>query len=129
MFQSIINTENTVYENIPNGSKENVYFLIGNSSNVVRKSYPKSSQFADDCGALDSHSGRTVETNFIVQSDNTLRYTCVKDNQYCFEKQVDGKTIFFPISPQPEPYSIVTPSRYYTPLKRDKTCKKTCQHI
>ena len=71
VFQSIINTENTVYEKIPNGPKENVYFLIDNSSNVVRKSYTKSSQFANDCGAWDSHSDRTVKSDFIVQSDNT----------------------------------------------------------
>jgi hypothetical protein len=67
-----------------------------------------SSQFADNCGAWDSHSGRTVKTDFIVQSDNTLRYTCVKDNQYCFETHVKGKKTFIPISPQPEPDSIVT---------------------
>jgi hypothetical protein len=108
VFQSTINTEHTVYEKIPNGPKEKFYFLIDNSSNVMRKSYTKSSQFADNCGAWDSHSGRTVKTDFIVQSDNTLRYTCVKDNQYCFEKQVKGKKTFIPISPQPEPDSIVT---------------------
>jgi len=46
----------------------------------------KSSQYPDDCGAWDSHSGRTVKTDFIVQSDNTLRYTCIKNDQYCVEK-------------------------------------------
>ena len=129
IFKTIINTESTCYDAIPNGSKENVYFLLDNRSNLTRKTHLKSNQFHDDCGAWDSHNGRTVKTDFVVQSDNTLRFICMKDGQYCIEKQVKGKKTFIPLNPQPIQDTIVTLSRYYTPLKRDKMYKKRVSHF
>ncbi|VDI10138.1 Hypothetical predicted protein [Mytilus galloprovincialis] len=124
IYKAFINNESTCNDTIPNGPKENVYFLLDNHRNITRKTNSKSSQFPDDCGAWDSHCGRTVKTDFVVQSDSTLRFTCIKDGQYCFEKQVKGKKTFIPFNPQPSPDSIVTLERYYTPLKRDKMYKK-----
>lgn len=65
-----------------------------------------------------------MNTDFIVQSDNTLRYTCIKNDQYCVEKQVKGKKTFVPLIPQPYQDSLVTLTRYYTPLKRQNNFKK-----
>ena len=92
--------------------------------NVLRQQTGKFSVYPDDCGACDSHSGRTVKTDFIVLPDDFLRYNVLKDEKYCYEKQVKGKKTFVPLDPQPERDSVVTLTRYYTPLKRDKNFKK-----
>jgi hypothetical protein len=90
----------------------------------LRQQTGKSSVYPDDCGAWDSHSRRTVKTDFTVLPDDSLRYTVLKDEKYCYEKQVKGKKTFVPLDPQPEHDNVVTLTRYYTPLKRDKNFKK-----
>lgn len=91
VFRAVINTENLIHEEIPSGTKENIYFLLDNTNNVLRQQTGTSSVYLDDCGAWDSHSGRTVKTDFIVLPDDFLRYTVLKDEKYCYEKQVKGK--------------------------------------
>ena len=90
----------------------------------MRQQTGKSSVYLDDCGAWDSHSRRTVKTDFTVLPDDSLRYTVLKDEKYCYEKQVKGKKTFVPLDPQPEHDNVVTLTRYYTPLKRDENFKK-----
>jgi hypothetical protein len=124
VFRAVINTKNLIHEQIPSGTKENIYLLLDNTKNVLRQQTGTSSVYPDDCGAWDSHSGQTVETDFIVLPDDFLRYTVLKDEKYCYEKQVKGKKTFVPLDPQPERDNVVTLTRYYTPLKRDKNFKK-----
>ncbi|CAC5355561.1 PLA2G4 [Mytilus coruscus] len=95
-----------------------------NSDHVKRKLNGQPSQYFDDCGAWDSHGGHTVNTTFVVQSNNTLRIACIKEGLYCYEKQVKGKNTYVPYNPQPDPDSVLTLNRYYIRLKRDKTFMK-----
>ena len=103
-----------VVQDIPKGFKDNVYFCLQKQTNGA--------SFPDDCGSWDTHSGRTVKTDFVLTADNCLKFTIKKDNMYYFEKKSKGKKKLTLYDPQPE--RVVTLHRYYTVLKRDKTYKK-----
>lgn len=122
VFQAVISDNKTVVESIPDGYKDNVYFLLNNSVNISRCQNSKNSNFSDDCGAWDSHSGRTTKTHFIVSPDNSLKWTFLRDGVYCFQTKTNGKKTYTPYNPQPE--NIVTIHRYYSTLKRDNSYKR-----
>ncbi|CAG2235670.1 unnamed protein product [Mytilus edulis] len=120
VFSSAMNTELSTVDSIPRGYKDNVFFVFNNSHNLQQNS--KHNRFADDCGSWNTHSGRTTKADFIIMSDNTLKWTVQKNDMYCFERQVKGKKTYIQYDPQPK--HVVTIHRYYTSLKREKTYKK-----
>ena len=95
----MINTEHLIHEQIPSGTKEIFTSFLTTTKNVLRQQTGTSSVYPDDCGAWDSHSRRTVKTDFTVLPDDSLHYTVLKDEKYCYEKQVKGKKIFVPLDP------------------------------
>jgi hypothetical protein len=52
-----------------------------------------------------------LKTDFTVLPNGSLRYTVLKDEKYCYEKQVKGKKTFVPLDPQPERDNVVTLTR------------------
>lgn len=74
-----------VLQGIPKGFKDNVYFCLQNQTNGT--------SFPDDCGSLDTHSGRAVKTDFVLTADNCLKFTIKKKNKTCTtsKKRVKAK--------------------------------------
>lgn len=118
VFDAVIGQSYPTVKSIPDGYKDNVFFLLDNS---VNKNSLKTT-FVDDCGSWDTHSGRTTKEHFIVMPDNKLKWTIKKDDLFHFQTKKSGKKFYTPYSPQPE--NVVTLHRYYATLKRDKLYKK-----
>ena len=113
IFNLLINVgnKNTV-ESIPDGRKENVYFVFSESKNIQRSSVGKHKQYPDDCGAWDK--GRIVKSHFIIVND-VMKSLSLKDGFFCIEKQISGLRVYEKVEPQPK--TVYTLSRYYTVLK------------
>ena len=50
-------SESEAHDIIPEGSKNNVYFVIKNSGNTDKRSRGQQSSFSDDCGVWDTNKG------------------------------------------------------------------------
>jgi len=110
-------TESTECDNsIPVGVKNNKYFIIDNTKNVLKRSAGQQSEFWDDCGAWISKSASSPISHFITQ--NVLcKSVSLRDGQFCVEKQVKNKGTYQPLFPQPSQSDIFTIQRNYATLK------------
>ena len=113
----------TVHKEVPKGLKENVSYLVDNSSNVSRQQNGGKNVFWDDCGAWNSRDGRNLTAHY-VKDGSALRNVNVQDGQVCKKKTVNGKRIWVPVEEQPSSDDIVTISSYYATLKADKSYRK-----
>ncbi|CAC5399212.1 unnamed protein product [Mytilus coruscus] len=104
-----------VFEDAPPGNKSNTWFLVTNVDNMSRKTNNLHSKYYDDCGIWESSKGKAFHQDYLL-SDN-FRTIFLKNDQYCTKVRQSGKTLFVPITPQPESTSIVTMHRYSTVLK------------
>ena len=50
-------SESEAHERIPEGNKNDVYFVIKNSGNTDKRSRGQQSSFSDDCGVWDTNKG------------------------------------------------------------------------
>ena len=87
MFTSVINSQRPIVKVIPKGFKHNAFFFIDNSDIFSRKQNSKHFNFLDDCGLWDTHSGRMMKTDFIL-NNNSLKFTIKKDDTYYYETKV-----------------------------------------
>jgi hypothetical protein len=108
---------------IPSGRKENQYFIVENSINLDKRTKQKKSSFSDDCGVWNTSAGATPKTIYF-KANGDLTVIFYKDGQYCKKRQIQRKTVYEPMSPQPSENEIVVVHRYYTTLKADKNYKK-----
>ena len=77
-------SDSTIHQSVPLGKKEDVFFLVDNSSNVQRRKQGQKSEFLDDCGAdvrleitnsiygENSMAGATDDIIFEIRRDRTL---------------------------------------------------------
>ena len=123
----ILRENETPLEYIPEGTKENVYFVINNEQNVETRAKKYRSNFRDDCGIWDSSKGTTPKTSYLILPGGGLKKIVKRkdlDNLYCIEKKAKGKKVYEPLQPQPTDNDILTIHRYYAFLKADNTYKK-----
>ena len=123
-ISSLLRNTKSGLPRIPAGLKENVYFVIDNSENFKKKSLKKSSTFSDDCGVWDRDSGASPKSYYLLQESGNLSNIFLRNGQYCYKRQVQRKTEYIPLNPQPDANQIVVLQRYYTHLKLDSTYKK-----
>ncbi|XP_074646981.1 uncharacterized protein LOC141902919 isoform X1 [Tubulanus polymorphus] len=116
---SVLSSERTVWEQIPMGKKENVFFLVDNTQNSENRSRGKRSSFPDDCGVWDSKSASSNIRYFILRN-NHLESVVLKDGLY--GKQ--GRKTFTSINPQPNEECLFGLHRAYVSLKRCPSYKK-----
>ena len=110
--------------NIPSGSKENVYFIIDNRSNIDNRSSKKRSAFSDDRGIWKSSSGTSPKTYYLLHDNGDLSTVCLRNGLFCVRKMVNKHTEYRPLSPQPPNEQVVVVHRYYTTLKHELTSKQ-----
>ncbi|CAG2210675.1 unnamed protein product [Mytilus edulis] len=111
-----------IFEDAPPGNKSNTWFLVNNVDNMSRKTSNRHSKYYDDCGIWESSKGKVFHQDYLL-SDN-FRTIFLKNDQYCTKVRQGGKTLFVPITPQPDSESIVTMHRYSTVLKENNSFKK-----
>ena len=64
----ILKSPTFVHTSIPDGLKNNVYFILDEKKNIERKSYGKPPEFYDDCGAWD-RKGKGAPTTYHVKGE------------------------------------------------------------
>ena len=112
-------SESEAHDRIPEGSKNDVYFVIKNSGNSDKRSRGQQSSFSDDCGVWDTNKGSSPKTYYHVTSDGKLKNIFKNDRIYCTVKRVNKKRVYIPIEPQPSADSVYELSRSYASLKKD----------
>lgn len=124
-----LTTSDNIHTEIPDGIKENVYFVVLNEKNIVRHQKGKKSTFSDDCGIWNGKVGTSPKTVYSVINEKCFKILHVKDGLYCMEKTVNKKRNYTPLEPQPERGTLLEIQRYYTSLKKDPTYKKRVSWI
>ncbi len=102
------NTELPIHARIPPGRKEDMFFLLDNSTT---KGQPCNAIW-DDCGAWKTQ-GPSPKTAYIKGSDGQLKTVVYKDKTYYMEKRQNGKKILVPMDPQPEEGNVIRVQRSY----------------
>lgn len=106
------------HNSIPDGIKNDVFFVVKNNDYVTGRGKRVRTCFSDDCGIWDSSRGSTPKTYFIANhEDGTLKIAHKKGEQFCYAKKVKRKKTFIPLEPQPSPESIIELVRSYSTLK------------
>jgi hypothetical protein len=111
-------------ERIPGGKKDNMFFIIDNTRNKVKKEKKKHSRFPDDCGVWDSGSGSSPTTWYMRNGNGDLTLIFLKGGKYCVKRKVKKQIEYVPIDPQPNKEKIVAIQRYYATLKLDPHYRK-----
>ena len=112
-------SENEVLQEMPKCKKENVYFLLDNSENIVKKEKGFNMEFWDNCGTWASKS-LSVKTTYFVNFKGRVRSILKKASVY----GIEIKKNFVPLDPQPDKSEIFVLKRYYGTLERDSNYKK-----
>ena len=103
---------------IPDGHKNNKYFIIDNTENLERRMHKKRSRWWDDCGAWVSG-----PSNVDLFLGDTMTEVQLKDSQYCTVrgKRTAGarQKTFTALDPQPDPSDIITLHRAYSKHSRN----------
>ena len=114
---------------MPDGRKENVYYIVSENNNELRSTTGKRKKYPDDCGVWDSSKGHTVNSYFVFGENNNVKYLSLRDGIYCTEKTISGRKTYERIVPQPSAESVLTLSRYYTTLKRSNQYKRRVSRL
>ena len=63
----------TCFDQIPGGKKENVYFVINNENNQMKRKGKGKSSFSDDCGVWESKAGTSPISYYLSQENGDLK--------------------------------------------------------
>ena len=106
---------------IPHGVKSNVYFVVENGCNVLRRQAGKQAAFDDDCGVWKSQ--RAGSAKFPYSDGTRAEYSSLRrifwvagQQKYCRETKAHGKRTHVPLEPQPDTNHVLTLIRYYAIL-------------
>ena len=111
VFQVMLHRQPTG-TSVPSGIKENVYFLLNNAPNILRRGKGKMCRYMDDCGAWTVNA--SCKSHHYVIRGEQLDSVELRDGSYC--KELKGVKV--PLSPQPSEDELITFKRYYVSLKR-----------
>lgn len=104
------------HPHIPEGRKENAYYIFDNKRNLERRQKKQRSQFWDACGAWIGGSSNT--TFLICLQGQQLQEVVLKDKVYgtVYQKRtsVGRQHIFTPCDPQPNSDSVIVLHRAYS---------------
>ena len=102
------------FESVPEGKKENQFFIVCNKSNVERQRMGKKNVYWDDCGAWDSKSTKVSTEKFLCSSDKKLTKVVYMQGELCTERTKNGNRVYLPICPQPDPSTLLVLHRNYS---------------
>ena len=121
----LLTTEQQMTEGIPEGTKENEFYIINNAANLLRRKYNKFSLFVDDCGAW---AGGPTNLTLFVWDDGILTRVTMKDSLYgttCAKRVKGGRhVVFTALSRQPLPHEVIHLHKAYAKHKRDESYRR-----
>jgi len=81
-------TSQHIHPRVPNGRKQNVYFVVDNTTNIERQHCGLSCIFEDDCGAWQSSSSRQITHHYrMVNGRPTRLFWVAGQKKFCREKR------------------------------------------
>ena len=122
-LKEVLHQNNDILDEIPRGTKQNVYFIVNNKTNLLRRSVHKHSEFWDDCGVWNTN-GPTNKSYYLKTSGKGLQKVYLKQGKYCKQQQQNYILRYIPFDPQPETQDIVTLFRYYLKHSSDEYEKR-----
>ena len=122
-LKEVLHQNNDILDEIPRGTKQNVYFIVNNKTNLLRRSVHKHSEFWDDCGVWNTN-GPTNKSYYLKTSGKGLQKVYLKQGKYCKQQQQNYILRYIPFDPQPETQDIVTLFRYYLKHSLDEYEKR-----
>ncbi|KAK3082787.1 hypothetical protein FSP39_005298 [Pinctada imbricata] len=117
----VTSKEKRVYNTVPSGRKENVYFVVDNQKNKKNGHDQRRRVFFDDCGVWNTSRRTTIRDHIATEG---MKSVTLRNGVYCTEKTVKGTKQWVPLSPQPERKDVVQIHRYYTSLRADENFKR-----
>ena len=117
-------TYDEAHDTIPNGEKNNVFFVVKNNTNADKRQRGIRSNFSDDCGVYNSAKGSTPKTYLTADTEGKLKVIYKKGDSFCYSKKVKGKKTFVPFENQPTLDSVHELTRNYSTLKKDSSFKR-----
>ena len=123
LIEKLLQDDHLDDSDVPNGIKENVYFMLNNKPNVERRKAGKKGTFFDDCGVY-SQKG-SMKTHYFIKENARYRYVDKKDGKYMTTLRRQR----VPLEPQPSEDSILILKRLYSELKRDSSYKRRISWI
>ena len=125
---NLLVNSNNCFEYIPVGKKENVFFVINNEQNLLKRKGKAKSSFSDDCGVWLAQSSASPSSYYLLQENGDLRKIYFYKKQFCSVSRckVNGKVqpVYTPLDPQPDPSKVVNIRRYYAKSKKDTSYQK-----
>ena len=119
----ILRRTDKALNSVPLGEKNNVFFIIEDSKNALKKRMNMRTEYHDDCGVWDSQKGKTANT-YVIFCDGNLKTASLKDGLFCCEGRRRGVSNWIPLDPQPDRDTMVKVHRYYTTLKGDDNYRR-----
>lgn len=104
-----------VLESIPPGEKNNVFFVVEDSKNALRREKNLPVVYDDGCEVL-SNKGNNG-TAFVQYIEGKFKFLRIKKKIFYVGTYEQNKTTWKPLKPQPDPESIVRVCRYYSILR------------
>jgi hypothetical protein len=104
---TMLTTDSIPLDKLPTGPKENVYFIVDNHDNLLRRRQGKKCTFADDCGPWNHKTAKNVIEFFVRAPGGRLVKVTHKNKQYCLHHKVNGKFLHVPLEPQPDPSTVL----------------------
>ena len=122
LFKLLIGTDTADIDLVPDGKKNNVYFVVNNAENLEKRKRGKSSNFYDDRGAWQK--GPSSKSIF-VKENGDMKKVVKKKEKFCFERMKEKKRIYIPLEPQPAPQDVFVLQRYYVKHTLDSNYEKS----
>ena len=91
------NADDFVHDVIPNGKKENIYFLLNNNRNTTNRLKNKKGLYEDDCGVWDSTKCPTTKTCYIKNVDGLLKSVKQRNGKFVKEQKKRWRALFYPL--------------------------------
>jgi len=71
---AVIVSEAPAVSAVPNGRKQNVFFLVDNTVSIGNRTASQYSKFADDCGIWDAQKSSTKKHDFIMTKEGQVQF-------------------------------------------------------
>ncbi|XP_050690787.1 uncharacterized protein LOC126982623 isoform X2 [Eriocheir sinensis] len=94
-----------ILESVPPGKKSNVFYIVDDSINALRRERDQPVKYDDDCGKWTS---KDFTRTFYVQNvEGIARCLKTKNNLFYKDSHAKGGSFVAPLNPQPDPSTLI----------------------
>ena len=115
----LLKTSTTSLPRVPRGRKDNVWFIVDNTSNVAREKAGLSGRYWDDCGSYVS-GGNLLKCYYRCRTGEPPRGMYFHKGVYGNRVRRNNERVFEPMQPQPPKSEVLIMMRKYSVLRASK---------